>query len=507
MKNIDHKIEEAAKALLGHTNLFKHQRQACEAILSKQNVLLVAPMGSGKSLCYQLPTLLSAKPTLVISPLIALMDDQAEKARLLGLTAEALHSGVDSMKQLWTISNWVAGNLNIMFTSPERLSSPHMIGCLKKRKPGLVVIDEAHCISTWGSRFRPVFRQLGAILKSFDDIPVLAMTASAKPVTQIDIIQTLRLGDPVSVTVPFELNNISLNATNVSSMTDRLECVLKIAQDERHLPMVIFCVTKKQCEFVGSYLSQRGHKVYTYHAGMSSSDRSLANTAFQDADRSILVATSAYEMGIDKSDIRTVVHLSLPTTLESYVQGIGRAGRDGRPASSQLFYSDHDLDLIDALSGRGSDHAESPLEQEIYSYAVTKRCRVSYLNEYFFPDSHLLAEKHCGNCDSCRSQPRQGNLRSNQGGMYSPIALTLKNWRRSLAIESGIKAFQILSDREIGRLSVIKPQSVLELGKIAGIRRSVLKVHGKAIIAVMRAKSDPKQSKRSVIRRTPERSV
>jgi ATP-dependent DNA helicase RecQ len=497
-KNIDHKIEEAAKALLGHTNLFKHQRQACEAILSKQNVLLVAPMGSGKSLCYQLPTFLSAKPTLVVSPLIALMDDQAEKARLFGLTAEALHSGVDSMRQWWTISNWVAGNLNIMFTSPERLSSPHMIGCLKKRKPGLVVIDEAHCISTWGSRFRPVFRQLGAILKSFDDIPVLAMTASAKPDTQIDITQTLRLGDPVSVIVPFELNNISLNATNVSSMTDRLEFILKVARDERHLPMVIFCVTKKQCEFVGSYLSQRGHKVNTYHAGMSASDRSHAATAFQDAYRGILIATSAYEMGVDKSDIRTVIHLSLPTTLESYVQGIGRAGRDGRPASSQLFYSDHDLDLIDALSKRGSDHAESPLDQEIYNYAVTKRCRVSYLNEYFFPDSHLLAEKHCGNCDSCQSQPRQWNLRSNQGGMYSPIAEALKKWRRSLALESGMKAFQILSDREIGRLSVANPKSIFELGKIAGIRRSVLKVHGKAIIAVMRAKSASKQSERPI---------
>jgi len=491
VNEINAKIEAMAQSIMAGRSLFDHQRQACAALLSGRNVLLVAPMGSGKSLCYQLPAHLSKKPTLVVSPLIALMDDQAEKSRTLGLCSASLHSGINAAKQWWTISSWMAGKLRILYTSPERLNDERLRKCLRERHPGLVVIDEAHCISTWGSRFRPAYRSLSEVLKDFGKTPILAMTASAKPAVQADIVQTLNLHDPLSVIVPFTFANLSLSAALTRSVDDRLEFIRNLAVCEDRLPMVVFCVTKKQCDWVSSYLSQNRLRVITYHAGMTMSDRSNASAVFQQATRSILVATSAYEMGVDKSNIRTVVHFGLPSSLESYAQGIGRAGRDGTDAKAVLLYSEQDLDVLDAMAGPELDEGRLPCSKtsaakEGYDFATTKTCRLSFLNAYFFPATHQRIRSVCGNCDNCHSCQRLAGSNPTQDLMFTAVAAALKNWRRTASRNLQQAAFRLLTDQEILRLSTARPQIAHDLDQLAGIRRSVSKNYGREILEVIR---------------------
>jgi len=293
MKNIDKKMAEAAKSILGGRPMFEHQRLACAALLAGRNVLLVSPTGSGKSLCYQLPTLLSGKPTLVVSPLIALMDDQEEKTRSLGLSVGRLHSGVDLAKQWWTVGSWINGTLRILYTSPERLCDDRLRRSLGQRPPGLIVIDEAHCISTWGHRFRPAYRRLGETLNAFAKAPTLAMTASARPAVRQDILQTLKLDDPLSIIVPFSFPRLRLSTVETYRPEERLVFIAALASSPGRLPMVVCCLTKKQCQSTAYFLAQSGHSVTTYHAEMTVQDRADVATTFRGATRAVLVATSA----------------------------------------------------------------------------------------------------------------------------------------------------------------------------------------------------------------------
>ena len=483
MKNIDKKMAEAAKSILGGRPMFEHQRLACAALLAGRNVLLVSPTGSGKSLCYQLPTLLSGKPTLVVSPLIALMDDQEEKTRSLGLSVGRLHSGVDLAKQWWTVGSWINGTLRILYTSPERLCDDRLRRSLGQRPPGLIVIDEAHCISTWGHRFRPAYRRLGETLNAFAKAPTLAMTASARPAVRQDILQTLKLDDPLSIIVPFSFPRLRLSTVETYRPEERLVFIAALASSPGRLPMVVFCLTKKQCQSTAYFLAQSGHSVTTYHAEMTVQDRADVATTFRGATRAVLVATSAYEMGIDKSDIRTVVHSGLPTSLESYTQGIGRAGRDGADAVAVLLYSERDLDILDAVAGHmpevdGSPCTHAAAAKDIYDYASsTRSCRLAALNGHFFGPLHPEAHVLCGHCDTCQKRRPERALPA--------AAVALRKWRSRVARERSLQAFAVLTDREIRRLCTICPKTEADLEGIDGVRRSVLKEYGSNIIAAL----------------------
>lgn|GEM_PF-7125629 len=481
------KISAAARKLVPGQSLYAHQVRTGAALLSGRNVMLISPMGSGKSLCYQLITYISAKPTLVISPLIALMDDQVEKTRSLGFSAERLHSGVDAAKQWWSISSWTAGKLQILYTSPERLNDERLRQSLLFKPPGLIVVDEAHCISTWGNRFRPAYRQLGTLLQNFTCIPVLAMTASANPNVQQDIVKSLRLSDCVTITVPFTFSNLALSAHQIPQPQNRLEFVAGLAATANNLPMLVFCVTKKQCEWLSLSLLKAGHDVLTYHSGMTQPDRAAVSANFRQSSRSVLVATSAFELGVDKTDIRTVIHFSLPSSLESYVQGVGRAGRDGAAARSILLYSEQDLDTLDALASHLSQTGASPADSaaaaaEIYAYATSKTCRVLFLNRHFFPETALKTSSPCEFCDSCHTR-RSSN--ASQDPMFTPAASALKLWRRNAAAKRKQSAFTILTDREIRRLLTVWPKTLENLAQIAGIRRTVCENFGQELIEVI----------------------
>lgn len=493
MSDIKAKIKATAQNFLGGRKLFEHQDQACAALLSGRDVMLVAPMGSGKSLCYQLPTHLSTKPTLVISPLIALMDDQVKKTRSLGLDAAVLHGGIEAYEQWRTISKWMAGTLRVLYTSPERLCDPRLRQCFGVMRPGLIVVDEAHCISTWGSRFRPAYRQLGQMCKAFGPVPLLAMTASAKPAVQLEIVRSLDLCNPVLISAPFVFANLELRAEAVKNGKDRLGILLNLTAHPSSLPLVVFCLTRKQCDWVSAFLLQSGRRVLKYHAGMTRLERSHVTETFRESTSDILVATSAYELGIDKNNIRTVVHLGLPSSLESYVQGVGRAGRDGDEASAILLYDEHDLDVIDAVAGHRHENDNSLDEMasaaaEVYAFAQTKGCRVGFLNGHFFPKVAEEIEA-CGNCDRCRLRNKPKDSCVEESPKHMRAIAALKEWRRKASKERKQKSFKILTDREMHRLCIACPQSEAHLYEVGGVRRSVIENDGREILRIIRASS------------------
>ncbi len=316
------------------------------------------------------------------------------------------------------------------------------------------------------------------------------MTASAKPEVQRDIIRTLCLRDPVPVIVPFSFNNLTVSCISAPPGEERLEIILDLAREPEALPMVVFCATKKQCQLVSALLAQHGHNVLSYHAGMPVNYRADICAKFQQATRCILVATSAYEMGVDKANIRTVVHFGMSGSLESYVQGMGRAGRDGKPAKALLLYSESDFDLLDAIAGVAAD-ADNALQdtaaaaQFVYDFATAKRCRLEFLNSYFFPALGASLSS-CGLCDNCQARRETLQLQPYPDPFLTTVARALRHWRTDISRERQVAAFTLLTDREIRRLCTANPQSEEDLQRVAGVRRPVVDAFGGNIIQVIR---------------------
>ena len=321
----------------GHASFRPHQREACEAVIAGKDVLLVMPTGAGKSLCYQLPGLARGGTTLVISPLIALMEDQVTRLQALGLRAERIHSGRARLESRRVCADYLAGTLDYLFIAPERLGVPGFPELLAKRTPSLVAIDEAHCISQWGHDFRPDYRLLGARLPSLRPAPVMALTATATPRVQQDIVAQLSLGTSSKQFIHgFRRHNLAIEALEVLPR-ERAERTLEWLLRKGRLPAIVYAATRKTAEATADLLSSR-MRAAPYHAGLSTEERDSTQTAFLSGKLDVVVATVAFGMGVDKADVRTVIHLALPGSVEGYYQEIGRAGRDGQPSRAVLMH-------------------------------------------------------------------------------------------------------------------------------------------------------------------------
>lgn len=316
-----------------------HQQQACQAALEGQDVLLVMPTGAGKSLCYQLPGLARGGTTLVISPLIALMDDQVAKLHALGLRAERIHSGRARHESRAVCQAYLAGALDFLFVAPERLRVPGFPELLARRPPTLVAIDEAHCISEWGHDFRPDYRLLGARLPTLRGGPVIALTATATPRVQADIASQLGLREPRRLIHGFRRSNIAIEIATVKLGAERNEAALGVLAPRERRPAIVYAPTRKAADELAGLLRVAGYPTDAYHAGLPAATRERVQSAFLAGRLEIVVATIAFGMGIDKADVRTVLHTGLPASLEGYYQEIGRAGRDGAPSKAVLLYS------------------------------------------------------------------------------------------------------------------------------------------------------------------------
>ncbi|MFZ0742890.1 MAG: ATP-dependent DNA helicase RecQ [Terracidiphilus sp.] len=341
-------LADLLRRVFGFARFRVNQEPVCRAAIEGRDLLLVMPTGSGKSLCYQLPAIARGGTALVISPLIALMEDQVAKLSALGLRVARIHSGLERQASRQACVDYLQGTLNFLFIAPERLRVPGFAEMLAKRPLSLIAVDEAHCISQWGHDFRPDYRMLGQHLpglrKGEVQPPVLALTATATPTVQADIVAQLAMVNPRRFIHGFRRENLGIEVVEVP-MPQRAGIICNMLSMPDRRPAIVYATSRKQAESLAETLScgsrPGGHtwRAAAYHAGLDAETRDRVQTAFQAGDLEVVVATIAFGMGIDKADIRTVVHAGLPATLEGYYQEIGRAGRDGAPSRTFLMHS------------------------------------------------------------------------------------------------------------------------------------------------------------------------
>jgi len=350
-------LRELLRDTFGFPAFRANQEDVCVAAVAGRDLLLVMPTGSGKSLCYQLPALARGGTALVISPLIALMEDQAAKLMALGLKVARIHSGMDRAASRQACVDYLNGDLQFFFIAPERLRVPGFAEMLAKRSLSLIAIDEAHCISQWGHDFRPDYRMLGERLPALrkgngeeQPAPVLALTATATPTVQADIVAQLGMAAPARFIHGFRRDNLAIEVVEVP-VPMRATVICKLLKDASRRPAIVYAQSRKQAESLAEELSHIV-RASAYHAGLDPAVRESVQRSFQQSEIDVVVATIAFGMGIDKADIRTVIHAGLPATVEGYYQEIGRAGRDGGPSRTILMHSYADRRTHDFLLGR-----------------------------------------------------------------------------------------------------------------------------------------------------------
>ena len=348
--------------VFGFTRFRPYQEVICHAATKGSDVLLVMPTGAGKSLCYQLPGIARAGTTLVVSPLISLMEDQVAKLRALGLRAGRIHSGRPRLESRQTCKDYLGGNLEFLFIAPERLSVAGFPEMLARRKPSLVAVDEAHCISQWGHDFRPDYRMLGERLPLLRPAPVIAMTATATPLVQRDICDQLGIPAALRFIHGFRRENIAIEVVEMKPSA-RLATAERLLGDPANRPAIVYAPTRRQTEEIALSFADLG-PVAAYHAGMTADQRDIVQRGFQDGTIEVIVATIAFGMGIDKPNIRTVIHMALPGSVESYYQEIGRAGRDGALSRAVLLYGWSDRKTHEFFFDR--DYPEPSVLQRVW---------------------------------------------------------------------------------------------------------------------------------------------
>lgn len=395
-------LTRALKKHFGFSSFRPNQAEIIRAVLADRDVFAALPTGGGKSLCYQLPGLMRPGLTVVVSPLIALMKDQVDAAREDGIAAAFLNStlSVDEAKATWRAL--YAGQVKLLYVSPERLSLPDFRVSLGKLGLSLAAVDEAHCISEWGHEFRPDYRSLGLLRSEFPEVPIAAFTATATRQVQEDVVRLLGLRDPLIVRASFDRPEIFYKVTAKQGNGDSQ--VLEFIKRHAGQPGIVYRGTRKAVERTASYLTSRGVSAVAYHAGVEDDDRKHRQEAFVKDEVTVVVATIAFGMGIDKSNVRWVVHGDLPRSLEGYYQETGRAARDGDDADTVLLWGPADIATI----RWHIDNTEAPLEREraevrlreILDYVGSSVCRRTRLLSHF-------GERHpgaCGRCDVCTGQ-------------------------------------------------------------------------------------------------------
>ena len=494
----------------GFTSFRNGQESAIRAILGGRDCLAVMPTGAGKSLTYQLPARLLGGTTLVVSPLIALMKDQVDAMQEVGLRATYLNSTLSPDEKRDRVRDLIAGKYELVYAAPEGIEAS-VGSALDRLRPRVVAVDEAHCISEWGHDFRPAYRNLKGLKRRFHGVPILALTATATDSVQRDIVRELAMVDALGVQTSFFRPNLRLSVLkkgedgvtgkNSGQLRDRLVALVRARRGDSG---IIYCQSRKSVDRTAEHLRKAGISALAYHAGLEPETRNRVQDAFRKDDCDVVVATIAFGMGIDKSNIRYVIHRDMPRSIESYYQEIGRAGRDGVAADCVMFYSYADVLAFDRLIADNPHEVQDRQRtrmREMYDWAEGRTCRHSALVGYF---GEVIPP--CGkSCDTCGGEritartPAPVKVRGEKRPLPTAPApvlgldndadaelfTQLRVLRKKLADERGVPAYVVLSDATLLEIARRRPSSEEALRAISGIGPKKLAQYGEQLLAAV----------------------
>lgn len=414
-------LNKKLNQIFGYKAFLPGQLEIIQHIMQGGDILAVMPTGAGKSLCFQLPALLHPGHTIVVSPLVALMDDQTAALQNMGINVEVIHSGRERYRNVQAWKKFSSGESKILYLSPERLMQERMISFMKKLQIDMFVIDEAHCITKWGAGFRPDYEALSRLKDFFPDTIMAAFTATADKATRTDIADKLTRGDCKIIVRGFDRPNLFLS---VSQKYEPKSNLLSYLESRKGKCGIVYCFSRKETDDIASYLNKHGFNALAYHAGKSADYRKEAQEKFMAIDGLVMVATIAFGMGIDKTNVRYVVHMSLPGSIEAFYQEIGRAGRDGCPSDTTIFYGLSDIIKRQKMIFNGEEDEKFKLFEykrleALIGYCETTSCRRKALLAYF--DEEM---DRCENCDNCLNPPTAKNYSVQASMLISAIKQT-----------------------------------------------------------------------------------